>query len=66
MFIPETVESTLEKLEFYIRTYACLMRAIGMDTFRERNDLFNESFLLSNIRIMVRVGNDLLTKLGSL
>ena len=33
-----------------------------MDVFRDRNDIFNESFLLRNIQIMVRVGNDLLTK----
>lgn len=56
------VKLSKEKLEFYIRTYACLMRAIGMDVFRDRNDIFNESFLLRNIQIMVRVGNDLLTK----
>ena len=33
-----------------------------MDVFKERSDVFNEHFLLRNVQLMVRVGNELLTK----
>ena len=60
---PEQVlELTLDKLEFLIRTYACLMKSIGMDVFRQQNEIFSESYLVKNISIMVK-GKNLFTYL---
>ena len=50
----QVLELTLDKLEFLIRTYACLMRSIGMDVFRQQNEIFSESYLVKNISIMVK------------
>ena len=50
----QVLESTLDKLEFLIQTYACLMRSIGMDVFRQQNEIFSESYLVKNISIMVK------------
>jgi hypothetical protein len=52
---------TLKKIEFLVKTYCCLMRAIGMDTFRN-HPIFNDNFISKQITAVVTIGNEVLTR----
>ncbi|CBY37429.1 unnamed protein product, partial [Oikopleura dioica] len=53
--------NTLKQLEFRLRTYKCLMRAIGLETFT-KNSYFDDAFLSRQLNVIVNISNEFLTK----